>query len=97
MLDLRTHITRLKRPKLLVKAAQIGLKDYRRKIHLARILQGPVPAKSFGVIAALCDLENHLNSLRKTRDAAYSTARHVEVLIALIAEEKRYSLENSQG
>ena len=97
MLDLHTHIARLKRPKLSVKAAQLGLKDYRRKIHLARILQGPVPTKSFGVIAALCDLETHLNSLRKTRDAAYSTARHVEVLIALIAEERRHILEKAKG
>ena len=82
----QTQISRLKRPKLLVNAAQMGLKDYRRTRHLPRILRGPIPSKSYGVLAALCDMESHLNSLRRTRDATYSAARHVEVLIALMAE-----------
>ncbi|MGB7317310.1 MAG: DUF6477 family protein [Planktotalea sp.] len=89
MLDIQTQIARLKRPPLLVNAARFGLKDYRRKTHLPRILQGPVPAKNHAVLVTLCDMESHLNSLRKTRDAAYSAARHVEVLIALIAEARR--------
>lgn len=91
MLDIKSRLANLKRPKILAKAAQIGVKDYRRKTHLPRVLQGPIPAKHHAVLVTLCDLENHLNSLRKTRDAAYSAARHVEVLIALIAESQQQS------
>ncbi len=89
MLCAQKQIPRLKRPKLLVNAAQLGLKDYRRTRHLPRILRGPIPSKSYSVLATLCDMENHLNSARRTRDATYSAARHVEVLIALIAEGRR--------
>ncbi|MEP5155306.1 DUF6477 family protein [Planktotalea sp.] len=91
MLDIKTRLANLKRPQLLSKAAQHGVKDYRRKTHLPRVLQGPIPAKHHAILVTLCDLENHINTLRKTRDAAYSAARHVEVLIALIAEYQRHS------
>lgn len=89
MLDLKTQISTLKRPTLLVKAANIAAQDYRRKIHLRRVLRGPIPPKASAVLVQLCDLESHHNSLRKTRDAAYSAARHVEVLVALICESQR--------
>jgi hypothetical protein len=89
MQDIKTQVSRLKRPKLLVSAARLALKDYRRKSHLSRILRGPVPAKASAVLGELCDMETHLNTLRKTRDAAYSAARHIEVLVALIAETQR--------
>ncbi len=91
MLDLKTQLTNLKRPKLLVRAASFGQKDYRRRTHLPRLLGGVVPTNASAIMVQLCDLENHLNSLRKTRDAAYSVARHIEVLIALIAESQRYA------
>ncbi|MEN8891266.1 DUF6477 family protein [Planktotalea arctica] len=91
MLDTASQIAALRRPKLLVKAANIAAKDYRRKIHLPRVLRGPVPPKANAVLVQLCDLENHMNALRKTRDAAYSAARHVEVLVALIIEAQRNS------
>ena len=70
-------------------AANFASKDYRRKIHLPRVLNGPVPLKASAVLIQLCDMENHHNTLRKTRDAAYSAARHVETLVALIAESRR--------
>ena len=91
MLDLKSQLSQLKRPKLLVRAASLGQKDYRRKVHLNRVLGGNVPAKASAILIQLCDLENHQNSLRKTRDAAYSAARHVEILIALIAESQRFA------
>lgn len=94
MLDLKTQLTNLKRPKLLVRAARIGLKDYRRKRHLARILGGTVPTRASAVVMQLFDLENFQNSQRKTRDAAYSAARHIEILVALIAENQRFATRN---
>lgn len=94
MLDLKTQLSQLKRPKLLVNAALHGQKDYRHKIHLPRVLGESVPAKATAVLVRLCDLEAHHNSMRKARDAAYSAARHIEVLIALIAESQRFSAQN---
>lgn len=89
MLDFMTQLTNLKRPKLLVSAARLGQNDYRRKTHLKRILGGAIPSKASAILIQLFDLENHQNTLRKTRDATYSAARHTEVLIALIAEHQR--------
>jgi hypothetical protein len=94
MLDIKTQIAQLKRPKLLVKAALMGQKDYRRKVHLGRILQGSVPPKASAILLQLCDIENQQNGQRKTRNAAYSVARHVEVLIALIFESQRFATSN---
>ncbi|WP_365734739.1 DUF6477 family protein [Planktotalea sp.] len=37
------------------------------------------------------DPEKHQNSLRKTRDYVYSAAHHIEKLIALIAESRRFA------
>ena len=91
MLDLKSQLSQLKRPKLLVRAASHRQKDYRRKVHLNRVLGGNVPAKASAILIQLCVLENHQNSLRKTRDSAYSAARHVEILIALIAESQRFA------
>ena len=88
LLDLKSQLTHLKRPKLLVSAARLGQKDYRRKTHLKRILGGAVPSKANAILMQLFDLEKHQNMLRKTRDATYSAARHTEVLIALIAEHQ---------
>ncbi|MGH1577166.1 DUF6477 family protein [Planktotalea sp.] len=91
MQDISTQLSKLKRPKLLVNAARLGMNDYRRKSHLSRILRGPVPSKAGAVLMLLSDLENQSNNLRKTRDAAYSVARHVEVLVALMFEAQRYN------
>ena len=95
MRDLKTQILQLKRPKLLVNAARIGLVDYRRKPHLARILGGVVPSKTSAALMQLFDLENLHNRQRKTRDATYSAARHIDILIALIAESQRLSSQTS--
>ena len=89
MLDFMTQLTNLKRLKLLVSTARLGQNDYRRKAHLKRILGGAIPTKARAILIQLFDLENHQNTLLKTRNATYSAARHTEVLIALIAEHQR--------
>jgi hypothetical protein len=86
MQDLMSMLTSLKRPNLLVKAAQLGLPDYRRKTHLPRILQSPAPASNGAAALRLLELEQHINELRCARDASYSARRHVDVLIALLSE-----------
>lgn len=86
MLDLASLLASLKRPRLLVRAARHGLGDYRRKIHLPRILGGTAPERPAQVALVLMDMEEQMNIERKTRDANYSAARHVMVLIALMHE-----------
>ena len=76
-------LPRLERPRLLIAAARAGLKDYRRARDLRRILGGEA---GHGTLDALIAREAELEGQRQARDAAWSAARHVEVLIALLAE-----------
>ena len=78
----------LRRPRLLVSAARCGQADYRRSLDLPRILrlaQAPAPARA---AALLLDMEEMLDDARRSQDAGYNAARHVEVLIALLAEAR---------
>ena len=38
MLDINTRLANLKRPKLLARAVRFGIDDYRRDVHLKRLL-----------------------------------------------------------
>lgn len=86
MYDLATRLKSLKRPGLLMQAANHGASDYRRNKHLARAMQGQPPAKNGEIIFRLLDMEDEINRLRRDGDAAYSPARHVQIMIALVAE-----------
>lgn len=89
MTDIQTTLNALKRPRILVKAAQAGLADFRPRKHLARILREPVPAQAQRLFNTLLENEAALNEQRKSGDASYSAARHVEVLIALMSSAAR--------
>ncbi len=44
MHDILGTLRALRRPPLLIRAARIGLQDYRREVHLRRLLRdGPLP------------------------------------------------------
>ena len=81
------HILKsLHRPSLLIRAARFGLVDYNRDRDLKRLMQvqtTPSPAKA---LDGLISVEAELEDTRAAGNAAYSVARHVEVLIALISE-----------
>lgn len=84
MTDFRTVLTNLRRPRLLIRAARFGLEDYRRDRDLRRLFQGSNnPDK---VLPALLAEEERLEQIRQTGDISYPVARHVEVLVALMAE-----------
>lgn len=86
MLDIQSVLRNLKRPDLLVKAARHGLDDYSRETHLRRILRSePVPRPGPAIIKLL-ETEQELDEARIERRATYSVARHVEVLVAIMAE-----------
>ena len=88
MLDLLGMITTLDRPRLLVSAARFGVDDYSRAVHLPRLLQGEVPARTGEAILRLLEVEADVEAQRMAAAADYSAARHVAVLIALMGEAR---------
>lgn len=88
MIDPQTLMSSLRRPRLLVRAARLGLRDYNRRRSLQRLLPGeatPGPGLAFYTLA---ERESTVDQSRRDGDAAYSVARHIELLVALIDEAK---------
>jgi hypothetical protein len=86
MTDIHGQMTALRRPRLLVRAAKIGLEDYVRDRDLRRMFAPEAPPRPGLAMGALMDREAEIEAVRQAGGAAYSAARHVEVLTALIAE-----------
>ena len=84
-----SHLSRLNaltRPQLLVRAARHRAIDFSRERAMRRLLQGapvPAPGQAFDT---LFEMEHAMNAARSEGGAAYSPARHVELLAALIHE-----------
>lgn len=90
MEDISTRISRLKRPKLLVRTARHALEDYDRCMHLRRLLKTerlPSPGRA---LMQLLELEGVMNDQRIAGRAEYSVARHVEVLAAIMSESQAH-------
>ncbi|MEM6276569.1 MAG: DUF6477 family protein [Pseudomonadota bacterium] len=86
MQDIHTMLSTLRRPRILVSAARHGIEDYCRTRNLRRIL-GDARLPSSGEAALrLMEIEAFHDEARRTGDGSYSIARHIEVLIALMAE-----------
>ena len=84
MNDFRSLLADLRRPRLLIRAARCGLADYRRERDLRRLIgQALSPDHS---LPQLMDEERRLEDVRRRGDAGYPVGRHIEVLIALMAE-----------
>lgn len=86
MLDLQTRIATLKRPALLARAARFGVDEYRREVHLRRILGTEHLPRHAAALVQLLDREAEHNAMRKGHDGHYRPARHVEILIAIMGE-----------
>lgn len=84
MSDFCMMLASLRRPRLLMRAARFGLGDYQRERDLRRVLKQSVPAA--GMLPQLIEAEGRLEATRLAGDASYSVARHIDVLIALLAE-----------
>lgn len=84
MTDFRTLLAQLRRPRLLIRAARFGIVDYRRERDLRRLVEAPLPPDR--ALPRLIDEEERLEHSRREGRADYSVARHIEVLIALMAE-----------
>jgi hypothetical protein len=82
--DFRALLSDLHRPQMLIRAARIGLTEYRRDRDLKRLIDGePAPDRS---VPRLLTEEDRMEQTRQRGDAGYSVARHIEVMIALMAE-----------
>ncbi len=90
MQDILSQAMGLKRPQILVRAARFGLDDYRREPHLRRCLkidEAPTPGKA---LVLLLDIEKQINSVRETNNGDYRAARHIDVLVAIMAEAQSF-------
>lgn len=88
MQDVLTYLSTMNRPRLLVRAARIGAEDYRRDVHLPRLLGQSTLPRSAESLLKLSEIEADINARRLAGDAGYSLTRHVDVLIALVAEAR---------
>jgi hypothetical protein len=86
MMDLLSFLTTLHRPRLLIRAARYGITEYRRDVHLARILGTARLPRSAAALSELINLEMEADDLRRQKAADYSPAKHVELLIAVMGE-----------
>ena len=81
------EIVNIRRPKILIEAARICARGYRRETMLPGLL-GASPSR---VVAVLQQREEGLESDRRARLSSYSAQAHVEVLSALLAESGQHS------
>ncbi|ADE85611.1 DUF6477 family protein [Rhodobacter capsulatus] len=88
MTDQIDQMARLRRPKLLIRAARFGQRDYDRNRDLRRLLatrELPGPEAALRLLMAE---EDGLEAARQAGEAGYSFLRHIEVLIAMMAEAR---------
>ncbi|WP_298256017.1 DUF6477 family protein [uncultured Litoreibacter sp.] len=88
MTDLATQITDLRRPRLLVRAARHGISGYRRSRDLQRIAGQAQSASPLAVVESLLLQEEQAEQTRLAHDGTYSVNKHIELLIALMAETR---------
>ena len=88
MSDLMQILSTLRRPRLLIRAARFGMNDYNRERDLKRLTHAASVPNPKLAVSNLIDQEARLENFRKSGDATYSVSRHVEILIALMAEAR---------
>lgn len=87
MRDIFAILETIRRPRLLMQAARHSLSAYRRNRDLQRLIgRETTPAQA---VAQLITVEEQVEHIRRSGDANYSAARHIELLTALIAEASR--------
>ncbi|MFC4671741.1 DUF6477 family protein [Seohaeicola nanhaiensis] len=86
MQDILTILNRLRRPRLLIRAARIGAREYSRDRHLRRLLGYTTLPRPASALLRLMDLERDLDDRRRQDDAGYSLSRHLDLLIAMMGE-----------
>lgn len=88
MQDILTMLNALQRPRLIMRAARIGAQDYRRAAHLPRLLGYGALPRHGAALMKLMEIEAGMEGQRTGGDASYSLVRHLDVLIAMVAEAR---------
>ena len=92
MVETLKEFTALSRPRLLLRAARLGLRDYHRATHLPRLLGQTLPAQNSLVLRRLMEKETALNAQRRLGAIGYRVADHLDLLIAMMDEARRIGL-----
>lgn len=90
MQDIRSRVSQLKRPGLLVRAARFGLDDYRRARDLPRLVPGVGAAGHGPVLIALLETEALEDAARQAQATSYALVRHIDLLTAIMAEARDF-------
>ena len=84
-MQIDTLLAKMRRPKILVRAARLGLAQFDPDVDLRRVLG----SLGVGSTAALVRREEELENGRRTGEASYSVHDHVRVLTALLFQARR--------
>ncbi|SNR70876.1 DUF6477 family protein [Puniceibacterium sediminis] len=76
----------IRRPRLLIRTARIGVADYRRSTQLHRLLGASSLPAHGTALERLIEIEKDLEQRRTDCAASYSVSRHIEVLVAMMGE-----------
>lgn len=88
MTDIMQILGTLRRPRLLIRAARFGTADYDRNRDLKRLTREQTLPSPVRAVNTLMAEEARLEETRMAGDVSYSVSRHVEILIALMAEAR---------
>jgi len=88
MTELAATLATLRRPRLLIRAARFGLNDYDRGRDLRRLIRAEAPPAPERALDRLITAEAEIEEVRRARTAGYSVSRHIELLIAIMAEAR---------
>lgn len=81
----QAQLNTLHRPKLLIRAARVGMQEFQRDCDL-RMIKGVTESMSTKqLFDTLMQNEHLLNEERIMNDAAYSVRKHIRILTALMA------------
>ena len=86
MTNLKNALEGIHRPKTLMRAAKSALGNYDRSTGLQRLLGKSDKIRPEDALRELLPLEQDCETRRQTGRVAYSVARHLEVMVAIIAE-----------
>ncbi|MBI6629017.1 DUF6477 family protein [Pontibaca salina] len=86
MQDVLSLLNTLRRPRLLIRTARIGARDYSRGRHLQRLLGYSALPQPGAALLHLIEMETTFEEMRCTRDTGYSLTRHLDILIAIMGE-----------
>ncbi|MGL4310014.1 MAG: DUF6477 family protein [Paracoccaceae bacterium] len=83
-----SDLASLRRPRLLMQAARLGIEAYVRDRDLCRVLRIGNPPSPERALRWLLAEEDAAEARRQAGDGGYSSRRHLDLLIALLAEAR---------